>query len=913
MPIQFLCPTCHKRYCACRTVCRRDGTVRSLPAAHVGAGRAASDCRHKRARTSTRGVLSGPPLLPSATKSRGVPKAVWIGIVATALIGVIIAIVVVLSNKKESNAEKQIAANTEPGQPTATPPDSLPQQALNKSPGSRSTNDSTAPPVRATPAEPVTPATPRAPSNSTNDRENTAARSTTPPKQAAVSAAPANRWLKPFVPKNDEASTDAARKPKPSVSATPNVWNVKPDPAPQQITSGETKWADVEVPVVDRGHGMVHPLRPSPFVAIYGEDRGKRHVGTIDLRDGKKKGPFAIESRGRELPKLSFNGKWLAWLQNGDAAIQIHSLDDGKPGRRITPGGTADFRWHDFTDGAHLVTYTTEFGNKAPRLELWSVASGESVRNFELPIDAEGQNPEAATVSPGGAYVALGMKSALYIYEVASGNLIGEVRLPPLSEHDQEGKHATFQALAFSWDGRELAAMLYSFGNSHFVVWATDTGKVAANVQASQRLPAFGRNSGPRLEWLQSDGLLVDGKLLFHREALRQPVEEFKGRTEFRRMLSWNKAVTIDSGKRARGMALVSMKLPGDELLKRAATLKAGGELVETGLPALKVADFSRLKQVDLSVKPDGWDVTAEPVSAVDELKLQLDLSLARGDQFKKAHLANAHVTVLREATDGGLKRFLDRYDRRRGNRDATVEIYPESNLIDVSANGELALVRSGSQSPRLDIIDLDERKHVVGWKPYSDFPGEKGSGWNLDRAMFVDHEHVITLRKMNELIVWKVPECKALLIVTDAWNVQLSDDGRYFVTRAPNESAWAIHDTLTGKPCGRIAFGSVSDLIEDISFDPPGKHLAILRHHASYSRVALVDLATGQPAGELALPPPAQAAKQRPLGRTESLVDRRPFAGRCGSRRLHLELRARWRTNRWSCRRNVDRFRPKA
>ncbi len=267
----------------------------------------------------------------------------------------------------------------------------------------------------------------------------------------------------------------------------------------------------------------------------------------------RRKVHLRLKLRGRELPKLSFNGKLLAWLQIGDAAIQIHSLDDGKPGRRITPGGKADFRWYDFTDGAHLVTYTTEFGNKAPRLELWSVASGESVRNFELPADAEGQNPEAVTVSPGGTYVALGMKSALYIYEVATGNLVGELRLPPLSEHDQEARHASFQGLAFSWNGQELAAMLYSFGSSHFVVWSTDDGKVAANVQASQRLPAFGRNSGPRLEWLRSDGLLVDGKLLFHRDALRQPVEELKGRTEFRRMLSWDRAVTIDNGKRAAG------------------------------------------------------------------------------------------------------------------------------------------------------------------------------------------------------------------------------------------------------------------------------------------------------------------------------------------------------------------------
>ncbi len=303
------------------------------------------------------------------------------------------------------------------------------------------------------------------------------------------------------------------------------------------------------------------------------------------------------------------------------------------------------------------------------------------------------------------------------------------------------------------------------------------------------------------------------------------------------------------------------MKLPGDELLKRAATLKAGGELVETGLPAPKAADFSRLMQVDLSVKPDAWSVQVPPVKTASDLKSQINLSLGRGDDIKKTLVAPTHALVLRQSNEGG-KRSLDRYDLRTGKQDATIELNPQCNLVDVSRDGKLALLRTGNERPRLDIINLDDRKHVVGWKPYADFPGEKGSNWNLDRAMFVDHEHVITLRKMNELVVWKVPECKALLIVTDAWNVQLSDDGRFFVTRAPNESAWAIHETLTGKPCGRIPFGLDLDLIEDVAFDPQGKRLAILRHHASYSRVALVDLATGQLAGELALPPPRAGNK---------------------------------------------------
>ena len=324
-------------------------------------------------------------------------------------------------------------------------------------------------------------------------------------------------------------------------------------------------------------------------------------------------------------------------------------------------------------------------------------------------------------------------------------------------------------------------------------------------------------------------------------------------------MLTWDRAVAIDSGKRARGLALVSMKLPGDELVKRAATLKAGGELVETGLPPLKVAEYSGMMKVDLSAKPDGWSVQVQPVKTASDLKSPISLSLGRGDDIKKTLITSTHALVLRQSNEGGVKRSLDRYDLHTGKQDATIEVYPDCNLVDVSHDGKLALLRTGNERPRLDIINLDERKHVVGWKPFADFPGEKGSNWNLDRAMFVNHEHVVTLRKLNELVVWKVPECKAKVIVTDAWNVQLSDDGRFFGTRAPNESAWVIHETLTGKPCGRIPLGLDLDLIEDVAFDPQGKRLAILRHHASYSRVALVDLATGQLTGELALPPPAR------------------------------------------------------
>jgi hypothetical protein len=868
MPIQFLCPTCRKHYTvadqlAGTTVqCQACQQLMAVPAAPPSP-------------TAPSGLGPSPALeasqpLPTVTKSSGLPKTAWVAIAATLLVAVIVAVAVIVLNNKSSAPDKQLTENTNQSQSAPTSKNSTDRTGPDALFPTSTKNSSNASPNEAPAGPLVSQAGPAVDQPAKNS-----APTTTPPTQAksdpanggnklarnqpASTASPSTGWTKRFVPKSDDSPASASRAATPAVSAAPTIWHVKPDPAPQQITSGDIKWADVEVPVLEWGHGMVSPTRPSPFVAVYGEDRGKRHVGTVDLRDGKKKGPFAIEARGRELPKLSFNGKLLAWLQIGDAVIQIHSLDDGKPGRRITPGDKAEFRWYDFTDGTHLVTYTTEFGNKAPRLELWSVTSGESVRNFDLPADFEGQNFEAAAVSPGGAYVALGMKSALYIYEVATGKLVGELRLPPLSERDQEARHAGFQGLAFSWDGAELSAMLYSLGNSHFVVWATDNGKVAANVQTSQRLPAFGRKSGPRLEWFGSDGLLVDGNLVFHRESLRQPVDELKGRTEFRRVLSWDRGVAIDSGKRARGLSLQTVKLRGDELAKRAATLKAGGELVETGLPQLKLADSSGLMQIDLAAKPSAWSVQVEPVQATSGVESQINLSLGQGDVIKKSLIKATHALALRQTNEGGANRSLDRYDLRNGNQDSTMVVYSDCQLFDMSRDGKLALLRTGSQSPRLDIINLDDRKHVVGWKPYADFPGEKESAGQLDRAMFVDNEHVVTIRKMNELVVWKVPECKAQLIVIDAWNLQVLANGRYFLARAPGDSAWAIHETLTGRPCGRIPFGQDLDLIDDIAIDPQGKRMAILRHQPAHSSVVLIDLTTGARSGDVALPPPSR------------------------------------------------------
>jgi hypothetical protein len=873
MPIQFLCPTCRKHYTVAdhfggKTVqCEACHQLMAVPAAPALSPSVAP-----------LGLGPSPALgasqpLAAAPKSGGLSKAAWISIGAALLLIVMIVSIVILLTRKSGERDRQIAQNVEPSAAER----SKSQTAQSTTNSGQSSANSTGPSSDKSRAEPTNARTADAsaksasnktPAASTNNSGQTAA-----VKQPGTSAESPSNWLKPFVPKTDDTPAGAARRDRPAANPTPSIWNVKPDPAPQQITSGEMKWAEVDVPVLENGHGMVHPVRPSPFVALYGEERGMRFIGSIDLRDGQKKGPFAAETRSREQMKISFNGRYMAWAEKNPPGVQVYSLDDKKPAQRINLGDKAELKWFDFVDGANLIAYTTEFGNKDPRAEMYSIASGESVRRFELPAEAERHQLGAATISPGGAYAALAIRNSLYIFETGDGKLVGELTLPALSDRDSGGVHAGWVGLAFSWDGKELAGALNSLGTSYFVVWAVDTGKVAANVEVTQDFDAFSRDTAPRLEWFGTDGLLVDRKQLFHRDSLRRPVEQFVGRTGFRRILNWNKSVAIDSGKRARGLALVSLKLPGEELVKRATTLKAGGELADAGLPELTTADYSTMLQVNLSAPSDGWKVRVERLRPPSGLQSPIQLSLAAGEQFEKALISDSDAIVLRE---GNGKRFLNSYKLSSGHSGSRIETSPQADLVAVSPHGKFALLLTSDRSKRLDIINLQDRKHVAGWKPYADFPGEKDSAWHLDRAMFVDDNHVITVRKMSELVVWKVPECKAELIVSDAWMLRIPGDGRYFVAGNQKEQTWVIHETLTGKPCGRIPFSQALDLVDDVAFDPEGKRMAMLRHHSSYTHVAMVDLTSGERSGELMLPPPAKHGQPsiRWLGQKHLLID---------------------------------------
>jgi WD40 repeat protein/tRNA A-37 threonylcarbamoyl transferase component Bud32 len=143
---------------------------------------------------------------------------------------------------------------------------------------------------------------------------------------------------------------------------------------------------------------------------------------------------------------LSPEANLIAFQDPKDAQIiQLFDVTKGRPGRRLVAGG---FIWGRFSpDGAFLAAAETWSGN----VRLWEVASGASLAYLH------GHNNQVW--SPDGRYLATWARgrwehpggfsesdnSALNVYEVAPGAPVSSAGGP-------------IQALAFSADGRELAA-----------------------------------------------------------------------------------------------------------------------------------------------------------------------------------------------------------------------------------------------------------------------------------------------------------------------------------------------------------------------------------------------------------------------------------------------------------------------
>ena len=186
----------------------------------------------------------------------------------------------------------------------------------------------------------------------------------------------------------------------------------------------------------------------------------------------------------------------------------------------------------------------------------------------------------------------------------------------------------------------------------------------------------------------------------------------------------------------------------------------------------------------------------------------------------------------------------LDLYDLAAKNRVASLPLTYDCDLQSVSPSGRHALVRLRNGEDRIDIWSLDEKKHVVGFRPYKTEKSENER--KIRAAVLIDDDHVMTLSAGNRLALWKIPECKAVYVMNGVSTPGLSANNKNLVLRT--SQSYRFFESLTGEAVGDL---KTIGHVRCAAFHPDGTRFAVLQS----GMIVTFDLKTGRKENEFHIP----------------------------------------------------------
>ncbi len=288
------------------------------------------------------------------------------------------------------------------------------------------------------------------------------------------------------------------------------VWRLTPDAATPFSLPLETARAPV---TVESGgfNPLVLPALPSPFVALGGNRSPVDRRQVWDLRTmqpvGELGGGLDINDEADAPLALSPDGKHLAAVSRATGArggtVDVWSVADKKM-TRLEASASAVV-WMEFTDPGHLLTCKP--GSETKRLlQLWDIVGRRVERAFDGPADFR---RETAALSAGGRTLAVATVDKVLVYDVKSGDLVGERTAP-----------GSCAGLAFAPDGSALAGLFAAGSTTRVVAWDVANGGVTArhDVSGVRQAPRGAR--GRALQWLpDGSGWIVHGQTVLDRAA----------------------------------------------------------------------------------------------------------------------------------------------------------------------------------------------------------------------------------------------------------------------------------------------------------------------------------------------------------------------------------------------------------
>lgn len=665
-------------------------------------------------------------------------------------------------------------------------------------------------------------------------------------------------------------------------------WSVTADPAGTGLDIPAGSELSLPIPATKDGTvSVLFPGTPSPVVAL-GDNHDEAEAREVwDLHSKRKLGvlrgllgaqpPYALSPDGgilaaRFVRPVNQNKDKNDGDQNKDkekeAGIKTRlAIWSFKTGQEVKQIGLKDpaVDYLDFAGPDTLIVAA----RGASALQLWSMEKGKKTGELAVPGPFD---VESLALSPGRKYLALVIPgdSLLRVYDLSAGKAVGEATLPkPKSE-------GTWKCLGmtFANDGKALAGAFDVDGKTRVVSWEIASAKVMADhlLDETEGVRRAAGEPGRPVEWLaDGEGWLLFGQTLIDRQSGRRIWSLPLGAPDFppgpRRMVEGDRVLFVVRPSRNQAAVLRAVSLPADEITSARRIVRAGGSAVDAVLPALRPVDLGSTRSV-----PDpaaSWSAAPDPLAKLPKPLLGRPIALKNKlnevqqvvcSAAEGAQAAVAITTLDRNEVSGnvlaaGQTTVLERYDLTNGKRISQSPLPAVCEPAGLSPEGGRILLRDAEKRERLDVYTSagGELKHLVGWRPY-----EKDSG--ADRSIawtaFLDQHRVLTLSAAGKLILWAVPDCRAVYVLKDALQgtAVLSPNRKLLAGVAAGSIR--VFDPVTGRRLGEAPApssegGDKPGLIA-AAFRPDGQQLACLLAGGVLARV---DVATGKVLSEFPCP----------------------------------------------------------
>jgi WD40 repeat protein len=602
------------------------------------------------------------------------------------------------------------------------------------------------------------------------------------------------------------------------------------------------------------GGEVVYPTAPSVFVAV-GRNGDQNDVREFwDLAARKRLGALRGSVKLDKPYALSPDGTLFAG--KNDRSFFVYTTASGRMVAQLSVQSPfADYV--DFAGNGQVVTGTS--GDR--RFEIWDLKSQKS----ELDISPRDRvAKESVVLSPGRKYLAMIGASTLWVYDLESGRKAGEAPVPRNNNFELSCK-----GLAFSPDGAELAGLFDSFG-LHLLCWDVATGRLTHQFkyhdQSGFKMPlGF---DGKALDWLTDRaGWLLFGALVIDHQSGQKTFtipSDTPGAEKGPRRVVGKNLVMITVGE-PRNRVVRSFALPSDTIARASQLIREGGSAEDAALPPLKTTDLAGARKVTISSSARVWSVRPDgprpfSVQLSRSIPTQVPASeavglLLTGPEGHQVGLVNipGGLNAFDPNQNEGKPRRLIRFDSQTGKTLGRTELPGLCDPLALSPNGDSILTIDNRDRRRLDVYSTSQAGHVAGWRPYGKelSDDDKAVVW----ADFLSANQVLTVNRTGMLVLWSLPDCKALYVIEGASDgAPVLSPGRHYLATYQGGTLRLV-DPASGEVKGEASAPASSTSRADLkgaAFQADGSALVAL---LGGQQIVRWDLNGGKVTADFAIP----------------------------------------------------------